>query len=216
MESGARRLSHLNSLKVVIATKNEGKLREMIRAFDGLPVEVLPLSAFGDLPEAVEDGETFADNAIIKARFYSKLTHTAVIADDSGLCVEVLNGAPGVHSARFAGGVHASDVANNEKLLAELSRHGAEESRAAYHCVLVFVDTEGHSIVTEGECAGKVVMTPRGDGGFGYDPYFVPEEGDGRSMAEFTQDEKNAVSHRGKALRLMAKELARYCGDIQK
>ena len=192
---------------IVVATKNAGKLREMMDAFRDLPVTLLPLSQFGDLPDAVEDGATFAENAAIKARFYMKATGVACLADDSGLEVDALSGAPGVYSARFAG-VHGDDAANNAKLIAELTRVGREDSPAAYRCALALADTDGHLLTASGVCFGTVRLTARGTGGFGYDPYFYFS--DDKTMAELTPREKDAVSHRGAALREMAQALRRY------
>lgn len=193
--------------KIVVATKNPGKIREMTTAFRELPVELVALASFGSLPDAVEDGATFAANAEIKARFYMQATGVACLADDSGLEVEVLGGAPGVHSARFAG-YHADDAANNAKLLDELTRVGRAQSAAAYRCVLAFVDTNGRSLLASGSCPGTVKKEPRGVGGFGYDPYFYIEEN--KTMAELTLQEKDKISHRGNALREMAKLLNVY------
>lgn len=190
--------------KIVIATKNQGKLREMRAALAMLPVEIVPLDA--SLPDAVEDGTTFEENARKKAHFYAQATHCAVIADDSGLEVAALGGAPGVHSARFAGH-HGDDAANNEKLVRELMARGRNESPADYRCALVFEDTDGTAIVADGRCDGTVRTVPRGTGGFGYDPYFYLDE---KSMAELTPAEKDAVSHRGKALRALVRELEVY------
>lgn len=192
---------------IVIATKNEGKIREMKQAFRNLPIQLLPLSDFGNLPDAVENGITFSANAKIKAKFYMEKTGSACLADDSGIEVEILDGAPGVFSARFAG-EHATDDANNEKLLSEISKKGASFSPAAYRCVLAFVDTDGATLTAEGSCAGVIRPEARGNGGFGYDPYFYIEEN--KTMAELTLDEKDAISHRGKALRSMADQLALY------
>ena len=192
---------------IVIATKNKGKIREMTQAFKELPVKLVPLSDFGDLPDAVEDGTTFEENAKAKALFYMKKTKTACLADDSGLEAEALGGAPGVYSARFAG-EHATDEANNEKLLAEIAKKGTASSPAAYRCVLAFADTDGATLTAEGSCAGVIRPVARGNGGFGYDPYFYIE--DNKTMAELTLDEKDAISHRGMALRAMAKALSRY------
>ena len=193
--------------KIVVATKNKGKIREMMDAFKGLDVELIPLSSFGELPDAVEDGETFDDNALIKARFYMEKTGMAALADDSGLMIDALGGAPGVYSARFAG-YHADDAANNEKLMAELSRVEREESKAAYRCALAFVDTDGTTFMAHGSCEGVVRKVPRGTGGFGYDPYFYV--GKDRTMAELTLEEKDKISHRGEALREMAEKLKKY------
>lgn len=192
---------------IVVATKNAGKLREMMEAFRDLPVTLVPLSQFGDLPDAVETGATFAENAAIKARFYRQATGVACLADDSGLEVEALAGAPGVYSARFAGG-HGDDAANNEKLVAELRRLGRDDSPAAYRCALALADIDGHLLTAAGICGGTVRTTPRGTGGFGYDPYFYFPGG--KTMAELTLAEKDAVSHRGAALREMAWALKGY------
>ena len=193
--------------KIVVATKNPGKIREMTTAFRELPVELVALASFGSLPDAVEDGATFAANAEIKARFYMQATGVACLADDSGLEVEALGGAPGVYSARFAG-YHADDAANNAKLLDDLTRGGRAQSAAAYRCVLAFVDTNGRSLLASGSCPGTVKKEPRGVGGFGYDPYFYIEEN--KTMAELTLQEKDKISHRGNALREMAKLLNVY------
>lgn len=193
--------------KIVIATKNKGKIREMKNAFHGLPIELVPLASFGDMPDAVEDGESFAANAAIKARFYMWATGVACLADDSGLEVDALGGAPGIYSARFAGD-HADDAANNDKLVGELKKVGKEESPAAYRCALAFVDMDGRLLQAEGSCHGTIKVQPQGDGGFGYDPYFYVA--DNKTMAELTLTEKDAISHRGMALRRMAEMLAEY------
>lgn len=195
--------------KIVIATKNTGKIRELTDAFSGLPVELVSLSDFGPLPDAVEDGNTFAENARIKAKFYCKQTGCACLADDSGLEIDVLGGAPGIHSARFAG-FHADDATNNRKMLAELERAGAAESAADYRCVLAFIDTDGTQFLTDGRCDGRVKRTGRGTNGFGYDPYFYPEAYPSRTMAELTPEEKDRISHRGMAVRQMAARLEEY------
>lgn len=193
--------------KIVVATKNKGKIREMMDAFKELDVELVPLSEFGELPDAVEDGSTFKENSLIKARFYMEKTKCACLADDSGLEVEALGGAPGVYSARFAG-YHADDKANNAKLLSELEKLGKSESKAAYACALAFVDTDGTEICSFGSCEGVIRPVARGDGGFGYDPYFYISAD--KTMAELTLTEKDKISHRGAALREMAKKLAVY------
>ncbi len=195
---------------IVIATKNKGKIREMEKAFSELPVRLLPLSDFGNLPDAVEDGTTFNENAKIKALFYMKETGTACLADDSGLEVEALDGAPGVYSARFSGD-HADDASNNEKLLEELKKRNTETSPASYRCVLAFADTDGTVLTSEGSCDGWIRPKAQGDGGFGYDPYFYIEEN--KTMAQLSLSEKDAVSHRGKALRQMAVKLSAYLAE---
>ena len=191
--------------KLVIATRNEGKLREMAGILREFSPEVVSLKEFGELPEPVEDGATFAENARIKAKFYREKTGCACIADDSGLEVAALGGAPGVYSARFAG-FHADDETNNRKLLEELERAGVEKSPADYRCALVFLGEDGREILTEGRCDGVVKKIPRGEGGFGYDPYFYVGE---KTIAEMSLEEKEDISHRGEALRKMAEELRR-------
>ena len=190
--------------RIVIATKNPGKLREMKDAFRGLPIEILSLTDFGELPDAVEDGATFAENASIKARFFREKTGLACLADDSGLEVEALNGGPGVHSARFAG-YHADDDANNKKLLDELEKIGIKKSKADYRCVLSFIDVDGSEIQTDGVVFGTIKAIPKGVNGFGYDPYFYIDEV--KTMAEISLEEKDKISHRGAALRKMVSKL---------
>lgn len=198
--------------RLIIATKNEGKRVEMEQLLAPLGIEVVSLASLGDLPEAVEDADTFAGNARAKAEFYAKETGCACIADDSGLEVAALGGAPGVYSARFAGR-HGDDAANNEKLCKEIRAKGLTESAADYRCAMAFAAPDGTAYLTEGRCDGKVVLTPVGEGGFGYDPYFIPEEYPERHMAELTLSEKQAISHRGKALRAMLEKLEAYYGS---
>lgn len=195
--------------KIVIATKNAGKVREMKDAFAHLPVEVVDLSAFGEMPNAIEDGGTFADNAAIKARFYMEKTGCACLADDSGLEVAVLGGRPGVYSSRFAG-YNAEDWANNQKMLEELCIADVEESPADYRCSLCFIDTDGTILRADGRCDGIVRKIPKGRNGFGYDPYFYTNEYAGRTMAELTLEEKGRISHRGRALRKLTQQLEEY------
>lgn len=193
--------------KIVIATKNKGKVREMMNAFADLPVELVSL---GDLdreyPEAVEDGATFQENSLIKARFYQQQTGLPCLADDSGLEVEALDNAPGVYSARYAGEA-ATDADNNAKLQAELARLGLQSSKAAYQCALTFVDDNGASLLSQGYCRGEIRTVAKGDNGFGYDPYFYVGD---KAMAEMTLEEKQLISHRGNALRKMAVLLEEY------
>ena len=186
--------------KIVLASKNLDKVKEMRLALQDLPVEILSLADFPEMPDAVEDGATFEDNALIKAKFFAARTGLACLADDSGLEVDALNGLPGVHSARFAGW-HADDATNNQKLLDELGKIGATESKAAYRCALAFVDTDGTEIVTQGKIDGTIKIAAQGTGGFGYDPYFYIS--DNRTMAQISPAEKNQISHRGAALKEM-------------
>lgn len=196
---------------ILIATSNEGKVREIENAFDGLPVCLVPLSRLskvlpeaGEIEEPVEDGTTFLENAHIKAHYYMEKTGIAALADDSGLSVEVLDGAPGVYSARYAG-VHGDDAANNAKLIAEIRAHDTENAAAAYHCALVLALPDGRELAAEGACTGFIRPAARGTGGFGYDPYFYRM--DGRTMAELSREEKHAISHRGAALQIMKERL---------
>lgn len=201
------RLVHNSMKKIVIATKNKGKVREMQNAFIDLPVELVSLAEIdGDIPDAVEDGDTFKENSLKKARHYQKMTGMACLADDSGLEVDALGGAPGVYSARYSG-ENADDTSNNAKLVAELKKLGLISSPADYQCALTFADTDGNILQAQGFCGGEIRLEAKGNGGFGYDPYFYVGD---KSMAELTLEEKQAISHRGEALRKMAVLLKEY------
>ena len=165
-----------------------------------LPAEILSLADFENLPDAVEDGKTFEENATIKAKFFAEKLNLACLADDSGLEVDALGGLPGIFSARFSG-YHADDSTNNQKLLSELEKIGVTESKADYKCALSFIDVDGTEIKTSGTVEGVIKKIPRGSGGFGYDPYFYID--DTKTMAELTPAEKNSISHRGAAVRKM-------------
>ena len=193
--------------KIVIATKNLDKLREIETAFEGLPVEILSLADIAEFPDAVENGETFEENAEIKAKFFSEKTGLPCLADDSGLEVDALDGRPGVYSARFAG-YHAHDVTNNTKLLEEMAKVNATESPAAYHCALCFIDVDGTKIITTGTVKGTIKTVAKGEGGFGYDPYFYIDEN--KTMAELTIEEKDKISHRGAAIREFVPKLKEW------
>ena len=190
--------------KIVLATKNKDKVKEIKAVFSELPAEILSLADFENLPDAVEDGKTFEENATIKAKFFAEKLNLACLADDSGLEVDVLGGLPGIFSARFSG-YHADDETNNQKLLSELEKVGVETSKADYRCVLSFIDADGTEIQTSGKIDGVIKKISRGEGGFGYDPYFYIEED--KTMAELTPAEKNSISHRGEALRKMFPKL---------
>ena len=193
---------------IVIATKNKGKIKEMIKEFSGLPVCIKALAEFGSFPDAVEDGTSFAENAYKKAKFYSEKTGMACIADDSGLEIDALNKRPGIYSARFAG-EPSNDQANNKKMIDELNKINCSESNGRYKCALVFYDTNGKAFQTEGVCEGVVKPAAKGSNGFGYDPYFYLPDVQ-KSMAEMTAEEKNKISHRGKAVSKMKDLLAEY------
>lgn len=193
--------------RIVIATGNRGKLAEIRELLAPLGVEVCPQSDF-DVPAAVEDGHTFVDNALIKARHAAALTGLPAIADDSGLAVDALDGRPGVQSSRYAG-ESASDDDNIDKLLAELEGVPAASRGAGFHCAAVFVAdaADASPLVEEGVWRGAILEARRGGGGFGYDPvFFVPEAG--VASAELGADDKNARSHRGMAFRALADALA--------
>jgi XTP/dITP diphosphohydrolase len=188
---------------LVVATRNEHKLRELAEILAGVELEPLPEGV--ELPP--EEGETFAANALAKARAAHAASGRAAIADDSGIEARALGGAPGVRSARFAG-PDATDEQNLERLLRELD--GAVDRRLSYVCVLAYLDEEGRERLFEGRCDGVLASEPRGSGGFGYDPAFVPVDtgpDDPRTMAELTAEEKHAISHRGRATRALAEFL---------
>lgn len=193
-------------MDIVVATKNQGKINEIKAAFAKLPVKLLCLKDFGDIPDAVEDGQTFLDNARKKACFYAAVTKCACLADDSGLAVNALDGAPGVYSARYAGEM-ATDSENNAKLLDELKKRNAVGSAARFCCALVLVFPDGRERSCEAFCEGSIIEEARGVNGFGYDPYFYVAEL-GKTLAQLDVAEKNKLSHRGKALRMMAERLA--------
>jgi XTP/dITP diphosphohydrolase len=194
---------------LVVATRNEHKLRELGEIVTGVELEPLPPDV--ELPP--EDGASFADNALIKARAARRATGTTAIADDSGIEARALGGAPGVRSARFAG-PEATDEQNLGKLLRELDR--GDDRAVAYVCVIAHVDEHGDETLFEGRCEGTLAREPRGSGGFGYDPAFVPAAtgpDDDRTMAELSAEEKHAISHRGRAARRLAEFLSRRTGE---
>lgn len=194
--------------KVVIATNNAHKVEEIRTALDFDGWEFLTLSQCDPYDEPVEDADTFAGNALIKALAAHEHTGLAALADDSGLVVDALDGAPGVYSARYAG-VHGDDAANNDKLLRELDGVADEARTARFVCSLAFVDEDGTHLCASGTIEGRIARGLSGEGGFGYDPLFLPDEFDGtKSLAEVTQDEKNAISHRGNALRALKEKLS--------
>lgn len=184
---------------IVLASGNPGKLKEIARILEGLDVQIVPQSEFG-VEDADETGTTFTENALIKARHAAAATGLPAIADDSGLSVDALAGAPGVYSARYSG-PDATDASNVDKLLAELEDVPDERRSAAFHCVACFVvPGNADALIAEGEWRGSILRERRGDGGFGYDPVFLDPQS-GMASAELTAEQKNARSHRGKALR---------------
>jgi XTP/dITP diphosphohydrolase len=191
--------------RLVLASGNEGKLREFRRLLAPLGTEVIAQSELG-IAEAPEPHVTFVENALAKARHASALARLPALADDSGVCVRALAGAPGVQSARYAGEPR-SDARNNAKLIADLA--GVTDRRAHYVCVLVLVrhPADPEPVIAEGTWHGRIVDVPRGGGGFGYDPHFL-DEGSGLTGAEMPLAQKNLVSHRGKALRALIGRLS--------
>lgn len=186
-------------MKLLVATGNQGKLKEIRRLLEDSDIEVVGLDQYDNPPEVIEDGETFADNARKKAVEMAAFSNCLTLADDSGLVVEALNGAPGVHSARYAG-EQGNDAANNAKLLAEMSAVADDHRQAAFNCVMALASPDGQCQTFAGKVSGLIMRAERGAGGFGYDPLFmVPEYG--KTMAELSLDIKNRISHRGNALR---------------
>ena len=190
--------------RLILASNNKGKLKEFNELLSTVGFSVHAQGEY-DVPEADEPFHTFVENALQKARHAARITGLPALADDSGVCVNALGGAPGVYSARFAG-EPKSDARNNEKMIAELAKH--EDKSAYYYCVLVFVRhaDDPQPIIADGRWNGVMVDTPHGQGGFGYDPYFfIPSLG--KCAAELAPEEKNALSHRGQALRALVEKL---------
>jgi XTP/dITP diphosphohydrolase len=197
---------------LVIATRNPGKTAEIRELLQGFPVEIKNLSDFGPIPEVEEDGDTFAANAYKKASFTARVLGVPAIADDSGIAVEALNGAPGVHSARY-GGEGASDEDRRRQLLAEMD--GRTHRQAAFECVISLAVPSGPALTYEGRCEGALAEAPAGANGFGYDPifYYPPLQ---KTFAELTREEKSRVSHRGKALAELRGEFDRVLQWVRK
>jgi len=188
---------------IVLATTNKGKTREIQELLQGFPIIIKNLDDFGPIPEVIEDGETFDDNAYKKASFTARVLGYPAMADDSGLCVQALDGAPGVYSARYAG-KNASDADNVKKMLDDLKSH--ENRNAAFKCVISIAVPTGAALTYEGECKGVITEKPIGDNGFGYDPlFFYPKLN--KTFAQLTIEEKGMVSHRGHALKQIADEM---------
>jgi XTP/dITP diphosphohydrolase len=190
-------------MKLVLATKNSGKVVEFRRILEELGatnLEVLGLDSFPEIGDIEETGKTFEENSLLKARTISKLTGLPALADDSGICVDALNGAPGLYSARYSGN---GDVANNQKLLEALQGVPDDKRTAYFICVAAYVRPDGFEKVEEGRFYGKILHEVVGSGGFGYDPLFQPD-GLNCSSAQLSAEEKDAISHRGKAMRAIA------------
>ena len=209
-------------MDLLFGTRNAGKLRELRRLVEGLPIRVLSLDELGgEIPEVVEDGSTFADNARKKASAYARASGLHALADDSGLCVDALWGRPGIHSARYSEEEQpglsgpARDQANNRKILFVLDGVYPEHRGAEYRAVVALAAPDGTVLATgEGSCRGSIGTGPRGEGGFGYDPLFLPEAALGRTMAELSPAEKDAISHRGAAMRALLPRLREVAATL--
>jgi XTP/dITP diphosphohydrolase len=197
---------------IVIATRNLGKTLEIRDLLEGFPVDVKNLSDFGPIPEVEEDGATFDENAYKKSSFTARVLGFPALADDSGLSAAALNGAPGVHSARY-GGQGLSDADRCRKLLAEMK--GLGDRRAAFECVISIAVPAGPALTYEGRCEGLLLEAPAGANGFGYDPvFFYPPFG--KSFAEMSREEKNRVSHRGRAMQELRDEFEKVMTWIRR
>jgi XTP/dITP diphosphohydrolase len=189
--------------EVIIATKNAGKAKEFQSLFAEKGIEVKSLLDFDNVPDINETGKTFVENAVLKAEAIANYFNKIVIADDSGLAVDALDGKPGVYSARYAG-EQKNDQANIEKVLAELKGVPFEQRTARFHCALAVAIPQGRTVVVEGTCEGYITEEARGTNGFGYDPiFYVPDKQ--KTMAELSKEEKNKISHRANALKELQK-----------
>jgi XTP/dITP diphosphohydrolase len=197
---------------IVIATRNPGKTAEIRDLLDGFPIDIKNLSDFGPIPDVEEDGTTFEENAYKKSSFTARVLGYPALADDSGLTVPALNGAPGVFSARYAG-ENATDEDRCRKLLSEMK--GRRDRRAAFECVISLAVPSGPALTYEGRCEGQLVEAPAGANGFGYDPiFFYPPCN--KTFAQLTREEKSRVSHRGKALQDLREEFEKVMTWIRR
>jgi XTP/dITP diphosphohydrolase len=204
------------SHKLVLATRNQGKITEFRRILEALApgeIELVGVDQFPDLIDVEETGSTFEENSLLKARYTSKATGLPAIADDSGLCVDVLNGDPGIFSARWAG-EHGKDRANLEKVLDQLKDIPDDKRTAHFMCVASLVLPDGRHQVAEGRFDGHILRAPVGENGFGYDPIFQPL-GMSISSAQMSADEKDVASHRGKSLRALAPHVINLLGSLR-
>ena len=190
-------------MKLIIASNNKHKIYEIKKILGGKFEEILSMSEAGIVHETVEDGDTFMANAEKKAREIASISGMCALADDSGICIDYLDGAPGIYSARFSG-VHGNDEDNNNLVLKKLS--GVSQRGAHYACAMALVYPDGKTVGAMGYMYGTITDSPRGTRGFGYDPLFVPE-GDVRTVAELTDEEKNAISHRSRALAALLEKI---------
>lgn len=201
-------------MNIVLATKNKGKVKEFEKLLADLDIHILPVTDFPQVGKIDESGETFEENALIKATETARMTGYIAMADDSGLAVDALDGRPGVYSARYAG-VGADDEANNRKLIEDLEGVPAHERKAAFICVMAVADPSGNSITASGRCEGVIRDVPSGSGGFGYDPHFYLQE-EGCTMAELSPEVKNRISHRGRAVGELKKLLPAFLDSLKR
>ena len=205
----------MSTTRLVLATRNSGKIVEFRRILTKLhlrSIDLVGLEHFSDLPDVEETGGTFLENALLKARTVCRATGLPAIADDSGLCIDALDGAPGVHSARWSG-VHGNDSANIEKVLAQLEQTPEDKRGAHFTCVAAFVMPDGRESTAEAIMPGRILRQPIGTFGFGYDPIFLPE-GSELSLAELDAQKKDEISHRGQSLRAIAPRVAAMLGML--
>ena len=209
---GRDKINIRKRLELIVATWNRGKIREIREALKGLGLRIYALNDFPEIPEIEEDGKSFTENALKKARFYSKVFGKFTLADDSGLEVDSLKGMPGIYSARYAG-ERASSRENNRKLLKEMEEIPLSKRGAKFKCIMALVSPDGKEAITEGSCKGRIGMREKGRRGFGYDPLFIlPKYG--KTMAELSLREKNKISHRGKALRELRKTIRIFINQM--
>lgn len=195
----------MEEVNIIVASGNSHKIEEIKAILSPLGYKIKSMKEAGLGMEIQEDGQTFSENALIKARALATISNEIVIADDSGLEVEILDNAPGIYSARYAGG-HGNDKANNLKLLSELKNVPEDKRGARFYCAIAMVYPDGKEIVVGGECKGVIGFEPKGTGGFGYDPLFcIPQLG--KTYAQLDQKEKNCISHRSRALDMLKKVL---------
>ena len=198
--------------KLILATRNKGKLKEIQVLLSDLDIDIMSLDEAENAPHVVEDGKTFMENAFKKAKVIAEATGIMALADDSGLEVDALDGAPGVYSARYSG-ENASDASNNEKLLADLEGVSSGKRGAHFSCVIIVYHPSGQWISTEAKCEGEITKKIIGDRGFGYDPvFYIPSIK--RTMAQLSPEEKNSLSHRGKALEKLKAELPNFLAQL--
>lgn len=195
--------------KLLLASRNQNKKRELQEILKGMKLDVLTLDEINSIPEVEEDGNSFVENAIKKAVETAAKSALVCLADDSGLVVDALNGQPGIYSARYAG-PDANDSKNNDKLLSMMKDIEAGHRTARFVCVIAISDKDGNVETVEGSCPGRIAFSPVGSGGFGYDPLFIPD-GFEKSFAQLSAEEKNRISHRGKAIQKARPLIEKYC-----